>query len=228
MAITSVHGSIYPSLNHIWFTSDSHWNHANILRYCGRPFASIDQMNECFIENWNKVVGPDDHVYHLGDMFFKDFQKSAQILHKLNGFIHLIRGNHYRTDEHMAKCHPYKIAWFKDYFELKVNDPTPFGARQMLVLFHYAMVTWNRSHYSSILAHGHSHSTLNSWIEEHMPHARMLDVGVDSVARLLAKQKGHENLLQEEDYRPISYAEVKLFLKDKIGHSVDHHKSPEE
>jgi len=185
-------------------------------------------MHQCFIQNWNNVVPVDAIIYHLGDMFFKDFKKSAQILHELNGVIHLIRGNHYRIDERMEKDHPYKIAWLKDYFELKVNDPTPVGIRQILVLFHYAMVTWNRSHYGSVLLFAHSHSTLNSWIEEHMPHARMLDVGVDSVARLLAKSKGHPELLQQEDYRPISYAEVKLFLKDKTGHSVDHHKSPEE
>ena len=51
----------------LFFTSDTHFNHTNILRYCNRPFKTVGQMNETIITNWNNVVGPDDVIFHLGD-----------------------------------------------------------------------------------------------------------------------------------------------------------------
>ena len=54
---------------HTFFTSDTHFNHANIIRFCNRPFIDVAQMNETLIANWNKVVGEDDTVFHLGDFW---------------------------------------------------------------------------------------------------------------------------------------------------------------
>lgn len=51
--------------NRLFFTSDTHFNHTNILQYCNRPFKTIDQMNETIITNWNRVVGPDDVIYKI-------------------------------------------------------------------------------------------------------------------------------------------------------------------
>ena len=51
----------------IFFTADTHWGHRNIIRYCQRPFADVDEMNEALITNWNSTVGKDDIVFHLGD-----------------------------------------------------------------------------------------------------------------------------------------------------------------
>jgi calcineurin-like phosphoesterase family protein len=51
----------------VFFTSDTHFNHANIISYCSRPFSSADEMNREIIARWNAVVGPEDTVYHLGD-----------------------------------------------------------------------------------------------------------------------------------------------------------------
>src|SRR3989344_7984229 len=78
--------------NKIWITSDHHFNHYNIIRYCKRPFGSVKEMNETMIKKWNKKVKPIDLVIHLGDFAFKrsagDFRK------RLNGTILLIKGNH--------------------------------------------------------------------------------------------------------------------------------------
>lgn len=51
----------------VFFTSDTHFNHANIIRFCNRPFKDVSHMNEAIISNWNRVVGPEDIVFHLGD-----------------------------------------------------------------------------------------------------------------------------------------------------------------
>ena len=60
----------------VFFTSDTHFNHTNIIQYCQRPFKSTDEMNEAMIDNWNSVVGEDDTVFHLGD-FSLEVQKSG-------------------------------------------------------------------------------------------------------------------------------------------------------
>ena len=80
----------------IWLTSDTHWSHSNILKYCNRPFESVEAMNEALATNWNSVVKPDDHVYHLGDFCFGNVEKWNWCLEpgRLNGHIHLILGNH--------------------------------------------------------------------------------------------------------------------------------------
>ena len=80
----------------IFLTSDTHFNHLNILRYESetRPFSSIEEMNEAIIANWNSVVSPEDTVYHLGDFFMGRYDAIEDILDRLNGTIKLIRGNH--------------------------------------------------------------------------------------------------------------------------------------
>jgi len=51
----------------VWFISDCHFGHANIIKYCSRPFASVDEMDAVIIDNINKVVAPEDILYNLGD-----------------------------------------------------------------------------------------------------------------------------------------------------------------
>lgn len=78
-----------------WFTSDPHFFHENIILYCGRPFANAEIMNECLIENWNSVVGDNDFVYVLGDLFLKGTEKErSELLWSLKGRKRLIVGNH--------------------------------------------------------------------------------------------------------------------------------------
>ena len=79
---------------HIWVTSDTHFNHANIIKYCNRPFSSVEKMNETIIANWNKVVPWDDIVYHLGDFALGDKSFVPNIFRRLNGRINVIMGNH--------------------------------------------------------------------------------------------------------------------------------------
>jgi calcineurin-like phosphoesterase family protein len=80
----------------VWVTSDHHFNHTNIIKYCERPFCDVQQMNEQMIEKWNSVVDKNDIVLHLGDFIlgYNYGEKIGSILDKLNGEIYLIIGNH--------------------------------------------------------------------------------------------------------------------------------------
>lgn len=80
-----------------WFISDTHFFHENIIRYCGRPFKDAQFMNEYMINEWNKIVMPEDKVYHLGDVacgYGGDDKKLGDLLSRLNGKKRLIVGNH--------------------------------------------------------------------------------------------------------------------------------------
>ena len=77
----------------IWFTSDQHYNHSNIIIYCQRPFSSIEEMNEGLVSGHNDRVMPEDIVYHVGDFSLSE-KITAQYLPRLNGIHHLIFGNH--------------------------------------------------------------------------------------------------------------------------------------
>jgi calcineurin-like phosphoesterase family protein len=78
----------------IWFTSDTHFGHRNIIRYCNRPFKNVWEMNHQLIENWNAVVRPEDTVYHLGDFSFLAPKQAKDLIECLNGTIKIVRGNH--------------------------------------------------------------------------------------------------------------------------------------
>lgn len=82
-------------MSNIWFISDTHFYHDNIIRFCGRPFANSTLMNERLIDNWNRTVKPQDKVYHLGDVAMGCTDKElTALLRSLNGHKRLIVGNH--------------------------------------------------------------------------------------------------------------------------------------
>ena len=80
--------------SNLFFTSDTHFYHGNIIRFCNRPFKSVEMMNETIISNWNNTVGQDDIVFHLGDFCLGGSAEWNKILDRLNGKIYLIMGNH--------------------------------------------------------------------------------------------------------------------------------------
>lgn len=77
----------------IFFIADTHFGHANILKFDPpRPFSSIEEHDEHIIDNWNKVVKPFDKVYHCGDVAFK--KPCMEYFNRLNGIKRLVKGNH--------------------------------------------------------------------------------------------------------------------------------------
>ena len=71
----------------VYFTSATHFNHTNIIRFCSRPFKDVEHMNESHITNWNRVVGPEDIVFHLGDFCLDGSAEWVNVLNGLNGNI---------------------------------------------------------------------------------------------------------------------------------------------
>lgn len=80
-------------MSNIFFISDTHFGHANIIKFGQRPFDNVEEMDEALIENWNKVVKKDDLVWHLGDVVWR-VADASKYLFRLNGRINLIIGNH--------------------------------------------------------------------------------------------------------------------------------------
>lgn len=90
-------------INKIWFISDTHFYHRNVIKYCNRPFINAEEMNEVIIKNWNSVVKEDDIVWHLGDFALGDKELFARLVERLNGNIYLVYGNHDRTNTSFSK-----------------------------------------------------------------------------------------------------------------------------
>lgn len=141
----------------LFFTSDNHFAHRNIIKYCGRPYASISEHDAALVDNWNSVVGDSDEVWILGDFSFAD---PRFYLDRLKGRKRLIRGNH---DYKNWKAMP----WEPPIVELRHEG-------RMLVLCHYPLMSWRASsHRHTYHLHGHCHGKLK--------HSGLaLDVGVDA------------------------------------------------
>ena len=143
----------------VFFTADSHWNHANIIKYCNRPFQSVDEMNRTIIDNINAKVSSKDTLYFLGDFAFGPM---APFREQINcGNIVLIRGNHDRQIDRKL------FSSINDIAEYKNNGLN-------IVLCHYSFRVWNKSCHDSFHLFGHSHGTLK--IDEG---SLSMDVGVD-------------------------------------------------
>ena len=147
-------------MGEIFLTSDSHFGHANIIKYCNRPFEHITEMDEALISNYNEVVKPSDTVYHLGDFAFS--RTPEKYFYRLNGNVHLILGNH-DDESNLRNC---QFASVQDVLFFHHNS-------NAFWLSHYAHLRWPRSHHGTYHMFGHSHGGLNGY-------GRSMDVGVDA------------------------------------------------
>lgn len=186
----------------IFFISDLHIFHKNVIKFDGRPFADIDEMHQALIKNWNSVVGQDDIVFYLGDLSFGKPEQSKWFVHQLNGKIFYIMGNHDRFNdivslERFEHIYPYGC-------EIYVKDDAAKELRgsngyQQIILSHYPILSWNRIHHGSIHLHGHEHQHLTKSKEYDWFYKRkVIDVGCNGI-----------------DYTPISYAQVKEIMSKR-------------
>ena len=160
-----------------FFTADLHLSHSNIIKYCHRPFANVDEMDETLIANWNATVSAHDTVFHIGDFCMGDFRKHID---RLNGIKIFLKGSHDRGLEKAG---------------IAKHDIYMLSARQTgvvdIVMCHYAMRVWSKSHYNTWHLYGHSHGHL-------APEGKSWDVGVDS-----------------NGFRPLSLAEIEVIMSKR-------------
>lgn len=222
-------------MSRTFFTSDTHFGHANIIKYCHRPFLSeydkealaregrwhngdwkgegssdhrisheaVRLMDDTLIDNINATVGENDTLYHLGDFAFGI---KSNVYHRASEYrnrikcrnVYLIWGNH--DDRKIRDLFNYTY----DLYNLHVGD-------QLVVLCHYALAVWDKSHRGSWQLYGHSHAGAEPWMDANMPGRRSFDVGVDNAAKLLGS------------FRPFSFEEVKGIMSKRHGFSMDHH-----
>lgn len=163
-----------------WFSSDWHLGHTNILKYDPRPFDDIIWHDETIISNFNSLVSANDNVYFLGD-FCLNSKKTEEYLERLNGKLNFIKGNH--DHNNTIKLYEKYGNYLGQLADLTVGN-------QRIVLCHYRLEVWNRSHYGSWCLHGHSHHALHR-------KQNCLDLGVN----------GH-------DYKPLEFKDIKKAIKE--------------
>ena len=180
----------------VWFTSDTHFYHENIIRFCNRPFASVEEMNEELIRRWNETVPEDGTVFHLGDVCFGGPKEWNSVIHRLNGRIFLILGNH--DMKQMRQGFMARFAHVTQQMTIRV------GA-QAIILNHNPFLCYGGSYRSVWQLFGHVHSGPNS--NKGLDHSRLgmlfprqYDVGVDN-----------------NGFRPVSFHEVKDIIQEQIA-----------
>lgn len=147
-------------MKEIWFASDMHFGHNNILSYCNRPWGTVEQMDEALVDAWNQSVKPNDTVYHLGDWAFHNYERIGQ----LHGDILSVPGNH--DHERAKKILVYLPNGFLGEVHYLKLSPT-----RRFVLCHYPFDSWRRKYKFHL--HGHTHGTGGA-------KKNRLDVGVDA------------------------------------------------
>ena len=224
-------------MSKVFFTSDTHFGHGNIIKYCARneflseidkleldkqggkwhdgdwkgdraskwriSKESVETMDEAIISNLNKIVGKDDILWHLGDFCFGPKNHYYQVAKNYRDRIkcrtvNFVFGNH----DHRNIRDLFNESY--DLFETNINN-------QKVVLCHYAMAVWDKSHRGSWQLYGHSHSNLEEWMGKIMPGRRSIDVGIDNAKKVLG------------DYRPFSFEDLQRLIGNNTGFSSDHH-----
>ena len=154
-----------------YITSDLHFGHTNIMKFCPESRArfrnDVDYMNEQMVKEWNEIVEPGDLVYILGDVAFCSAPKAAEYMNRCNGDKILIEGNH---DRKALKDHSFRSA-FKEvhkYLDISYN-----GTK--VVMFHYPIAEWDQMHRGAVHFHGHLHGG-----ESGLEKFRAVDAGMDA------------------------------------------------
>jgi calcineurin-like phosphoesterase family protein len=184
-----------------WFISDTHFNHKAILDFKDngghpqRPFATVEEMNETMIENWNKTVKPQDKVYHLGDVIFGSKIEFDGILSRLNGKKRLILGNHDHGKE--KQLAPY----FKEMSSSRQFVKDDFKC----VLSHLPLHHQCIKRFGNFCVHGHCHSNIITKIRQGLGE------------RIQEADKHYKNVCVEQtNYTPINLDEIKQRIVNKL------------
>lgn len=187
-------------MSKIFVTSDLHFGHANIIKYCERPFTSVPEMDEIMIVKWNNVVGFDDTVFVLGDYAMGDRKNGLSYLTRMNGTKVLINGNHDKSSP--VEKNPWKyqheylfdengntlFSAVMDFAELSLPSPKKGAKNLRVLLSHYPYAgdhenmvdrhsQFRLRDEGRTLLHGHIHD--DAWMQKSLTGATMFNAGVD-------------------------------------------------
>lgn len=178
----------------VFFTSDLHLFHHNVIRFDARPFLNIPEMNQAILDNWNSVVKEDDIVFNLGDAVhhYQGLNEDlTEFLNKFNGKIFYIRGNH---EDNLEAIKNSKWTVLGD----RIQNIHIAEDNQWINLCHFPIRVWDKAHYGSWHLFGHLHGgckddNLDPLNED--LRLKCLDVGI-----------------MNNEFMPFSYQQVKEFM----------------
>ena len=185
---------------HTFFTSDTHFNHANIIRFCNRPFKDVEQMNDVMITNWNNAISKDDTVFHLGDFCLGGAAEWTKILDRLNGKIYLIMGNHDLKNIRQGFISRFEHVAMQMRIEI---------GKKRIYLCHYPFLCFEGSYKDDVWQlFGHVHTRRsNSGIDAgrlQYLYPTQYDVGVDN-----------------NNFTPVSFGQVKRIIDKQVEQSKE-------
>lgn len=182
----------------LWFTSDLHFSHANILRFCNRPFRDTDHMNAMLIKNWNERVAPEDIIFILGDFAWGGSTVWTNILNQLNGHKYLIIGNH--DEKNLRQNYSKYFDWIGYQMHLQIEGRSVY-------LNHYPFLCYGGSYRNpdnavwQLYGHVHSKEGQTGQDKERLKYLfpYQYDVGVDN-----------------NNYTPVSWDEIKTIINKQV------------
>lgn len=159
-----------------WFTADWHLGHANIIKYCNRPFVDADEMNWSIVERHNEVVAENDETFVLGDVSLSTLEYILMYLSSMNGKLNILTYDFHHDYRWLKDSRSRALGAYRLPDNVELVDPIvilPDSCKWPIVLCHFPFAEWPRKHHGAIHLHGHSHGN-------HRAHGRILDVGVDN------------------------------------------------
>jgi len=180
----------------IYYISDTHFGHKNVIKFDQRPFKDIEEMDQTVIDNWNNIVTNDDDVYILGDFVYKSRYDAAWYLKQLNGKKHLIIGNH---DKHLITNEKAMT-----YFESVNNLLEIQDNGNKVVLCHYPIAEWNQYYRDSYHIYGHIHNAQS-----------------ESQQYMFAQQHAFNAGCMIHEYKPVTLSQ--MIEKSKIMKNKESH-----
>lgn len=183
----------------IWFTSDLHFGHKNIIKFCNRPWETTEEMDEALIANWNSVVGEKDIVFDLGDFAFATNSRWKDILQRLNGKHYLILGNHDITRWPGDKT--------METFDRVEHQMIIYIDNRCIYLNHYPYLCYGGSYRGPDHAvwqlHGHVHTCPNS-------------SGADDKRMIYKFPYQYDVGVDNNNYIPVSWNQVKENINKQV------------
>ena len=182
----------------VYFTSDLHLGHTNVIKFQNRAFKDVEEMNKTLITNYNAVVNRNDICYILGDIaHHTPITTVNEMISKLNGKKFLIRGNHDKN---------YDESLFSGIYDVYETSFSIKDFNRHFVLMHYPLLSWHRANAGAIHLHGHIHSDGSYNKKNYDKHIFRYDVGVDA-----------------NNYYPVSVEQIFNHFKDILDSPLEIH-----